>query len=537
MGKIIGVDIGIASVGWAVLDKDSYDIVESGVNIFPAAEASNNRERREFRGLRRMTRRRRTRLDDFKKLWNNYYKCSYSITPTNVTELKVKGLSDALSELELYTVLYSYLKHRGISYLEDAIEEGKTGNDYQKGLQINQDELKFKFPSQIQLERLEKYGSFRGENKVSDEEILSNVFTTSAYKREIEKLFAVQVEMGGKIQEEFIDKYYKLFSRKRKYYEGPGNELSRTDYGIYTTKIDENGNYITDDNLFAKLIGKCSVYPEETRASAASYTAQEFNALNDLNNLIVNGRKLTQEEKISVINLYKTEKTISVRKIIKKVIGEEIDSLSGYRVDKNEKEQYHTFEVYNKMRRSFEEAEVKFDFSREELDEIGRILTLNSERESIEEAIKNSCLVLSSDAIENLISIRKKNSSLFSKWHSFSLKIMNELIPEMYEQPKNQMELLSDMKVFKSKTDEFKGLEDIPVETIIEDIYNPVVKRSIRISIRVINALKKMYSDIEKIVIEMPRDKNTDEEKERIKKFQKEQDNELPNIIKKLKNE
>ncbi len=537
MGKIIGLDIGIASVGWAVLDKDSYKIVEAGSNIFPAAEASKNQERREFRGLRRMTRRRRTRLDDFKKLWKNYYKNEYSVTPNNVTELKVKGLSEQLSELELYTVLYSYLKHRGISYLEDAVDEGKTGSDYLKGLQTNQKEMNTKFPSQIQYERLEKYGCFRGENKVSDDEVLSNVFTTSAYKKEIEELISVQDNLGNELDKDFIKKYFEIFSRKRKYYEGPGNELSRTDYGIYTTKIDENGNYITDKNLFEKLIGKCSVYPEEMRASAASYTAQEFNALNDLNNLIVNGRKLTKEEKISIIECYKTEKTINVRKIIKNVIGENIDQLSGYRMDKNDKELYHTFEVYNKLRKAFEEAGISFDFSREDFDEIGRILTLNIEREGIEDAIRISNLVLSSDAVDVLISVRKKNASLFSKWHSFSLKIMNELIPEMYEQPKNQMELLSDMKSIKSKMDEFKGLEDIPVETIIEDIYNPVVKRSIRITIKIINALKKKYSDIEKIVIEMPRDKNSDEEKERIKKFQKDQENELPNIIKRVKDE
>ena len=82
--------------------------------------------------------------------------------------------------------------------------------------------------------------------------------------------------MGNILPEEFISEYITIFKRKREYYIGPGNELSRTDYGIYTTKLDENGKYHTDDNIFEKLIGKCSVYPEEFRASGASYTAQEF---------------------------------------------------------------------------------------------------------------------------------------------------------------------------------------------------------------------------------------------------------------------
>lgn len=109
-----------------------------------------------------------------------------------------------------------------------------------------------------------------------------------------------------------------IFNRKREYYVGPGNEYSRTDYGIYTTQLNEDGTYKTDENLFEKLIGKCSVYSEELRASAASYTAQEFNVLNDLNNLIINGRKLEEKEKYKIVDIIKSSDSINMRKIIKK---------------------------------------------------------------------------------------------------------------------------------------------------------------------------------------------------------------------------
>ena len=115
---------------------------------------------------------------------------------------------------------------------------------------------------------------------------------------------------------ELCDQYIRIFNRKRKYYEGPGNEKSRTDYGKYTTKMGEDGEYITEENIFEKLIGKCSVYPEELRAAAASYTAQEFNLLNDLNNLTINGRKLDEEEKREIVRLVKTSNTVNMRKII-----------------------------------------------------------------------------------------------------------------------------------------------------------------------------------------------------------------------------
>lgn len=73
---------------------------------------------------------------------------------------------------------------------------------------------------------------------------------------------------------------------------------------------------------FEKLIGKCSVYKEELRAASASYTAQEFNLLNDLNNLTINGRKLEEHEKRIIIDKVKTSNTINMRKIIADVMGE-----------------------------------------------------------------------------------------------------------------------------------------------------------------------------------------------------------------------
>lgn len=183
----------------------------------------------------------------------------------------------------MYVVLLNNLKHRGISYLEDSDVEISGNSDYAKGLQLNQQELETKLPCEIQLERLNTYGRYRGQFSIGEGEekiTLSNMFTVGAYRKEIEKLLATQSKYYKEISEEFIKRYMDIFNRKRAYYEGPGSEKSRTDYGRFTTKIDEHtGEYITEDNIFEKLVGKCSIYNEEMRASAASYTAQEFNVL------------------------------------------------------------------------------------------------------------------------------------------------------------------------------------------------------------------------------------------------------------------
>ena len=342
MGYIVALDIGIASVGWAVIDKESERVVEAGSNLFPEASAAENQTRREMRQGRRMRRREKTRLQDFNKLWD---KCGFMIPQVkenDIVELKVKALREEVSMDELYLILYHYLKHRGISYLEDAADDSVKGNSaYAKGLALNAKYLEKKFPCEIQKERLEKTGKYRGQVQIIDEDgektDLSNVFTTGAYRKEICQIFETQKKFHKELSEEFCDEYIFLFNRKRKYYEGPGNEKSRTDYGKYTTRLNEDGEYITEENIFEKLIGKCSVYKDEIRAASATYTAQEFNLLNDLNNLTVNGRKLQQDEKQKIVDLVKNSNTINMRKIIAQAIDEKVEELSGARIDKDEK--------------------------------------------------------------------------------------------------------------------------------------------------------------------------------------------------------
>ena len=540
MGYIVALDIGVASVGWAVIEKGSETVIESGSNIFPEASAANNQMRREMRQARRIKRREKTRLNDFMKLWQKYDFSIPQFHDTNVLELKVKALHEEISLDELYYILYHYLKHRGISYLEDAIDDSmKATSEYEKGLQLNEVELRTKFPCEIQKERLESIGRYRGETQITtpDGEILdlSNVFTTGAYNKEIQKIFEIQREYHNNLCEEFQEEYFVLFNRKRKYYEGPGNEKSRTDYGKYTTQLDENGKYITEENIFKKLIGKCSVYKEELRAAAASYTAQEFNVLNDLNNLTINERKLTENEKREIVEKIKTSKTVNMKKIIAEVMNEKIVEFKGARIDKNEKEIFHKFETYNKMRKELSLIDVDItDFSRGELDEIGYILTINTDKDAMEEAFCSSTLDLKEEVVECLIKIRKSNGSLFDKWHSFSLKIMNELIPVMYEQPKEQMTLLSEMGLGKQRIKEFSNVTYIPLDAASEDIFNPVVRRSVRISFKILNALLKKYKVLDEVVIEMPRDRNLDEQKKRIKDIQKSNEKEMKYIEEKL---
>lgn len=538
----LGLDIGVASVGWAVVGED-YSVIETGSNLFPCADASKNEERRSFRQARRLKRRQKTRINDFKKMWKQAGFDLPNQLDNDILSLRIKGIKDMLSDKEIYAVLLYMLKHRGISYLEDALDEGQSSkSEYGRGLLHNQKELETKLPCEIQFEKYKEYGSFRGDIKVEkedgDKETYSNVFTTSSYRKELKRFFDTQKSFNSKIDDKFEDDYMSIFKRKREYYTGPGNNKSRTDYGVYTTQKDENGKYITEDNLFAKLIGKCSVYPEELRAAGASYTAQEFNALNDLNNLTINARKLEQQEKEKIIETIKSSKVVNMKNIIKKVTGEDINSLKGARINKQEKEIFHTFETYRKMKKALLEVDIDIDsFSREELDKVAEIITINTEKEGIIKGFESSEYQFDEAFIDVMANLRKNNSSLFNKWQSLSLKIMNELIPVMYETSKEQMTLLTDMGVFKKKNSKYEQYKYIPVELVAEDIYNPVVKRSVRVAIKIVNAIIKKYGYPSDVVIEMPRDKNDEERKKRIQNTQKNNEKELSDIKAKIESE
>lgn len=542
MGIRFALDIGVASVGWAVVD-DSYEVLEAGSNIFPCADSERNVERRSSRQLRRIHRRRSSRVRDFETLWNKQGIKTNPVILQDVLSLRVKGLENELSENELYNVLRNELLHRGISYIEDVIDDSIGETQYENAVMLNQKQMEENiYPCLIQWKRLKEYGKYRGNQRINidgkDKDIMiSNVFTTASYEKEIKKIIDTQKSFHNILSEEFCEEYLKIFRRKRKYYEGPGKENSRTDYGIYTTQIDPvTGKYHTDKNLFEKLIGKCSVYPDERRAAGASYTAQEFNLLNDLNNLTINGRKLEKEEKEKIVDIIKKSNRIDVRKILREATGEEIDSLAGMRIDSKDKECIHKFEQYNLLRKNFEKN--GFDFNKitqSDHDIIAEILTLNNDYESITRELHKRISYLSDNEVKILFDIKKKNISLFNKWQRLSLKAMEELIPDMYDEPKNQMVLLTERNLIKENRNQDGGSKYVNCDAVVDQIYNPVVARSVRIAVRITNALLKKYGNPEQIIIEMPRDKNDKEQKKKIDDYRKANEKELNTIIKEIK--
>ena len=520
---ILGLDIGISSVGWAVLNENTKEIIESGVRLFESGDASKNQERRAFRESKRVTRRRKHRLErltDFMEEYDFFKPTNINLSPL---ELRNKGLTERLEKDEIFVCLYNIAKHRGVAYLED-IEEAKTNSDLVNGIEKAKAEGLI-YPCQIQKKRYCEYGLYRGTH-VIDGESFMNTFTIGMYEAEARKILEEQGKYYAEINDEFINKYIAILKAKREYYIGPGNKLSRTNYGVFKTSGE------TKDNLFDELRGKCSIYngkngmDSELRASGASYTAQYYNLLNDLCNIKVDGEKLSKEQKLEVIELIKNKKdAIKITKALKELYKIKPETVSGYRIDKDEKEENHSFEVYRKMRFFLTEYNIEIDkFSIETLDAIGDILTLNTETEAIlkffgnterteYEHIKN----LNETEINALIDFRRKKGSLFNKWSNFSYRLLKIVVPEMLESGDEQHTCITRMKI---KKYEQVAKSKINYKDITEEIYNPVVVRSITQSTKIVNALIKKY-EFKDVVIEMARDKNEKDARKNIKDMQK----------------
>ena len=116
----IGFDIGIGSVGWAVLENDALTeepckILKMGVRTFAVNEVektgeSTAKDRREKRGLHRRTRRRAHRLERIKKQLKNIFgddveQKAEKIKNVDVYELRAKSLDEKLCNEELYKVV------------------------------------------------------------------------------------------------------------------------------------------------------------------------------------------------------------------------------------------------------------------------------------------------------------------------------------------------------------------------------------------------------------------------------------------------
>ena len=511
----LGLDIGIASVGWAVLenniDGEPIKIERLGVRIFDKAEhpktgASLAEPRREARGQRRTIRRKRHRKDRIKQLIQQNgimtrvemaEMFEHSQFETSVYELRVQALERALTKQEFVRVLIHLAQRRGYKSnskseeakdkengkVKSAISENKQcmeENGYRTigEMLLNDDRFWEDNPDGTKI--------FVPHNHPDD---YRTTVERSMVEDEIRLIFSQQRALGASyVTAEFEEAYLEIWGSQRNFDEGPGG---KSPYG---------------GNMIEKMLGHCTFEKDEPRAAKGSYSAEYFRLLQDVNHLRLvknNGESnaLTAEQKQIYIDLVMKSATASYAQLRKKLELSNDISFNMLRygsdeIGKVERKKLGHMKFYHEMRKALNtvQKDAISTVSWEQRDEIARILLCYKSDDKRKAQLEK--LDIPHEFIPALLTLST------SKTAHLSAKALRKLIPylekdmtyaeackEVYGEHKSSITKKNKLSLFD-----------------IEPINNPVVRRAVSQTIRVINAVVREYGAPEVVRVELARE-------------------------------
>ncbi|GHU11314.1 CRISPR-associated endonuclease Cas9 [Betaproteobacteria bacterium] len=297
MTYTLGLDIGIASVGWCLLAEDR--IIDLGVRAFDKAETAKegeslNKARRDARLMRHRLSHRAERLKKLARLLKRsglidsprffHPDNPYTNKDKTLWQLRVEGLDHLLAPEEWARVIYHLVKHRGFHWMSRAEEKAAETDAKGEGGKVKQG-----LASTARLMEEKNYRS-------AAEMALAEFPQAQRNKRgEYSKALA-RVLLGQELKD--------LFAAQR----GFGNTYADT---ALETAILGNGDRKSgifwqqkpalSGNALLKMLGKCTFEKGEYRAPKASFTAERHVWLTKLNNLriVVDGttRPLNEAER------------------------------------------------------------------------------------------------------------------------------------------------------------------------------------------------------------------------------------------------
>lgn len=500
MNYILGLDIGIASVGWAIVEIDEEEnpirLIDLGVRVFERAEVPKTGDslaaaRRLARSVRRLTRRRAHRLLRARRLLkregvlqaadfdeNGLIKS----LPNTPWQLRAAALDRKLTPLEWSAVLLHLIKHRG--YLSQRKNEGETADKelgaLLKGVADNTHALQtgdFRTPAELALNKFEKEsGHIR--NQRGD---YSHTFNRKDLQAELNLLFEKQKEFGNPHVSDGLKE------------------------GIETLLMTQRPALSGD--AVQKMLGHCTFEPTEPKAAKNTYTAERFVWLTKLNNLRIleqgSERPLTDTERATLMDEPYRKSKLTYAQARKLLDLDDTAFFKGLRYGKDNAEASTLMEMkaYHAISRALEKEGLKdkkspLNLSPELQDEIGTAFSLFKTDEDITGRLKDR---VQPEILEALL----KHIS-FDKFVQISLKALRRIVPLM-EQGNRYDEACTEIygdHYGKKNTEEKIYLPPIPAD----EIRNPVVLRALSQARKVINGVVRRYGSPARIHIETARE-------------------------------
>lgn len=492
---ILGLDLGIASVGWAVVEIDKKEnplrLIDVGVRTFERAETQKGESlalsRRSARSARRLTQRRVARLKKAKRLLKseNILLSTDERLPHQVWQLRVEGLDRKLERQEWAAVLLHLIKHRG--YLSQRKNESKSENKelgaLLSGVASNHELLQqatYRTPAELAVKKFEvEEGHIRNQQGA-----YTHTFSRLDLLAEMELLFSRQQHFGNPFaSEKLLENLTALLMWQKRALSG-------------------------EDIL--KMLGKCT-FEDEYKATKNTYTAERFVWITKLNNLRIqeNGleRALSDNERLMLIE-QPYEKAKLTYAQVRSILNLSDDAIfKGVRYSGEDKKAIETkttlmeMKAYHQIRKVLEGNNLKAEWVALKanptlLDEIGTAFSLYKTDEDISAYLAGK---LSQPVLNALL----ENLS-FDKFIQLSLKALYKLLPLMQQGLRYDeacREIYGDH--YGKKTEETHHfLPQIPAD----EIRNPVVLRTLTQARKVINGVVRLYGSPARIHIETGRE-------------------------------
>jgi CRISPR-associated endonuclease Csn1 len=271
-----GLDIGIASVGWAVLGENR--IIDLGVRCFDAAEDpktgdSLNEHRRLMKTQRNRLHRRVLRLKKLRRLLRDIGAVPNANIENFTTtsskkgnparsepwELRAKGLDEKLDGADWARVLYHIIKHRGFyaARKSETVDDNKEGGKLTKGVKRTAALMQGKWRTLGEMAAKDEAFLQTKRNKAGS---YLNSFSRSLLDEELRKLFESQHNSGNPYASAELEQAV----LELLWYQKPS---------------------ITGKAML-EMIGRCTFEKDEYRAPKRSFSAERFVWLSSkLNNI------------------------------------------------------------------------------------------------------------------------------------------------------------------------------------------------------------------------------------------------------------
>lgn len=399
MAKILGLDLGTNSIGWALIDDVQNKILGIGSRIFPMGvenlgegegrEMSKNAGRTGARGVRRQFFRRRLRKKILLKALSENKMCPMVVADfedwkktkefpsdklanwfaLNPYELRQKALNEKLSLEEIGRIFYHLIQRRG--FLSNSRKGGTDDGAIFKG---NPKEGKIgitETQESIQGKTLGSYlfEIYPKENQPFQEglERIRNRYTT---------------------RKMYVDEFELIWNKQSQFHAQLTEELKTLFGGRKLDGYKEDGILFHQRPLRSQkhLVGNCSFEPSKTKCPISAIPFEQFRVWQWVNTVEYNGKKISQEEKEKIVEFLYTNEKPEFKKI-RKAIGKESAEFKFNYKDDDKIVGTHT--ISNLSNKKYF-GKKWFEFTEKEQEDIWHVLYFFDSKSNLKEyAIKN----------------------------------------------------------------------------------------------------------------------------------------------------